>query len=204
MIWGDINKGQFKYYLGILDLDGNAGDAAFSSQSPLYSARLQYAIIGSEPGFYGSSTYYGSQDIVSIGAAFQYQKDFTVAGSDPDHVTEFNVDALAEFNTGSGTVSGEAAYYHADGDAMAWKDHFYVLASYLTPNDIGIGKLQPLVRYQQAKLNDADESTVSNLEFNLSYVIKDYFAKIALAYTHSDFDAAGKANMLQLGLQVQQ
>ncbi len=36
---------------------------------PSTARALGYAIIGSEPGFYGSSTYYGAQDILAIGAA---------------------------------------------------------------------------------------------------------------------------------------
>ena len=66
-VWGDVMKGKFKYYLAALDLDDG-------SKSPLYSGRLGYAFIGSEPGFYGSSTYYGSQDILAVGVAGQFQE----------------------------------------------------------------------------------------------------------------------------------
>ena len=49
VVWGDINKGKFKYYAGIMDLD-NA-----PTNTPLYPGRLQYAFLGSEPGFYGAA-----------------------------------------------------------------------------------------------------------------------------------------------------
>src|SRR5262249_55399594 len=145
-VWGDIGKGKLKYYLGVMDLDGNLGDANAGVQNPLLSARLQYAFVGSEPGFYGSSTYYGSQDVFAIGAAFQQQSDHTVYATsiDPmtmlpvvtpvvDNLVEFNADALAEFSLGeggkSGVISGEAAYYHFEGDTMPMDDAFFVLGS---------------------------------------------------------------------------
>ena len=91
--WGDINKGKFKYYVGVMDLDNQP------QNTPLYTGRLQYAIIGAEPGFYGSSTYYGAQNILAIGAAAQYQKRY-VFGTAQDNLTAFNADLLAEFNVG--------------------------------------------------------------------------------------------------------
>jgi hypothetical protein len=216
--WGDIAKGKFKYYLGAMDLDSNFGDADVTTQKPLYSARLGYAFIGSEPGFYSSSTYYGSQDIVALGAAVQYQKDFSVAGGERDDLVAFNADLLAEFNlAGSGTLGFEGAYYHFDNDSMPVDDAFFVMASYLTPEPIGPGKLQPLVRYQMAKNSDADIS-MSMIEGGVAYVMKDYFAKLQLTYTHADTsDIPGipdddgvisgggtKANFVHLGFQIQQ
>lgn len=60
-VWGDIGKGKFKYYLAMMDLD-NAADSIGADDmgnpivlargnTPLYSARVQYAILGEEPGF---------------------------------------------------------------------------------------------------------------------------------------------------------
>jgi hypothetical protein len=222
VIWGDINEGQFKYYAGVMDLDANIGNTNFASQSPLYTLRAQYAIMGKEPGFYGSSTYYGAQDIVAIGAAFQYQKDFVIGPSGPgevkDDITAFNADALAEFNTGAGTVTGELAFYHADSDVMPYQNFWFINASYLTPDNVGIGKIQPQVRFQQTTLNDPDDTSISAFEVGVHYIIKDYFAKMSLTYTRglgetpatvtTDGDVVEggdfKSNMIQLGFQVQQ
>ena len=207
VVWGDIGKGKFKYYLGAMDLDGN-GTSGAAAESPLYSARLAYAVIGSEPGFYSSSTYYGAQDILALGAAVQYQKDFSGGSGNTgvqDDVLEVNADILAEFNTGAGVIRGEAAYYHFDTDAMPVDDHFYISASYLTPENIGVGKLNPIIRYQQAMAEGpTGDVTISAVDAMLAYVMKDYFAKLMLVYTHADYDDAGKANLVQLGFQIQQ
>jgi hypothetical protein len=218
VVWGDIGGGKFKYYLGVMDLDGNVGGAtaeAATAESPLYSARLAYAILGSEPGFYGSSTYYGAQDIVAIGAAVQYQKDFGGGSGNTgiqDDVTEFNADILAEYNTkGSGTVHFEGAYYHFDTDAMPVDDHFFIGLGYLTPENIGIGKLNPMVRFQMAKKGEDDatgpENKYTMIDAGVAYVMKDYFAKLALMYTNTKFEVGeeeAKSNALQLAFQIQQ
>lgn len=206
--WGDIGKGKFKYYLGMMDLD----DAP--TVTPLYTGRLQYAILGDEPGFYGSSTYYGSKDqVLVLGAALQYQDRFRYninTAADPitlsDDVFEFNADLLAEFNVGTaGTATLEGAYYHADdgdsdGGVMPYEDAFFIVASYLLPAT-GPGRLQPLVRYQSAMNGD---TTMSIVEGYVSYVMKDYFAKLALGFQHTDMDNDIVGNAIQFGFQIQQ
>jgi hypothetical protein len=220
-VWGDIGKGKFKYYVAALDLD----DAP--TNTPLYTGRLGYDIIGNEPGFYGSSTYYGAQNILAVGAAVQYQNRFAPPGnawSKSDDVFEFNADLLAEFNIGtSGTITGEGAYYHVDSGksaqtigVMPFDDAWFVVASYLTP-PVGPGKIQPLFRYQgytdSRKEPDGTklptgEGTI--LEGEINYVMKDYFAKLSLGYQYTMLDHAylgsGKStgNALQFGFQIQQ
>jgi hypothetical protein len=196
-IWGQFGGGTFKYYAALMDLDD-------PEVSPLYSGRLQLALVGKEPGFYGSSTYYGSQNIVALGVAAQYQKRSTVAAPDDD-LTEFNADLLAEYNVeGTGTFSGELAYYNMNGPVFAAEQAYFVVLSYLTPSEIGIGKLQPMVRYQATI--DPDMSIV---EVFANYVMKDYFAKLQLGYQRTDMgtDAEGEdiiGNAVQLGFQIQQ
>jgi hypothetical protein len=226
-IWGDIGKGKFKYYAAVLDLDNNVGPGGgFAGQSPLYSLRLQYAFIGNEPGFYGSSTYYGGQDIVALGAAFQYQKDYALAGGvdamgDPlpdvkDNVVEFNADFLAEKKLEVGTPGIEAAYYHESGDTRGFNDFFYVLPTFTTGEVLPAkGKLNASVRFQMAKTGQ-DEDGVNTkathwiVEPSVAYLFKDYFAKLQLTYSYgkTSFDADGvdpnKYQFLQLGFQVQQ
>lgn len=231
-VWGDIGKGKFKYYAMVGDLDSNvgpdAGAANFAGQSPLFALRAQYAVIGAEPGFYGSSTYYGGQDIVAIGAGFQYQKDFKLGnGVDAmgmplnvadDHVG-FNADVLAEFKTGAGTPGIEAAYYHQTGDTRLLDDFFYVVPGFTTTEVLPYnGKLNATVRFQMvmAGKDSAVEKKVWAVEPSVAYLFKDYFAKLQLTYTYmkanyEDDVAAAAANkadqkqqFIQLGFQIQQ
>jgi hypothetical protein len=223
-VWGDIGKGKFKYYAAMLDLDNNfkTGDAGgFGGSSPLFSARLAYAFIGSEPGFYGSSTYYGGQDIVALGAAFQYQKDYEcltgtwncpVTGK--DNLTEFNADLLAEKKFGTVTPGIEGAYYHESGDTRSFNDFFYVMPTVTTGEILPAkGKLNALFRFQMAKLGEDkngvnSKATVTAFEPSVAYLFKDYFAKLQLSYTYAkskpDAGEATNAQFVQLGFQIQQ
>ena len=218
-VWGDINKGKFKYYAALLDLDGNFKDPSFATQNPLFSARLAYAFIGAEPGFYGSSTYYGSQNIVALGAAFQYQKDYKcTAGTwncgvveGKDNLTEFNADLLAEGKIGDSTLGGEAAYYHEAGDTRGFDDFFYIMPTFTTGEILPAkGKLNALFRFQMAKTDFAGGSPTTHMAFepSVAYLFKDYFAKLQLSYTFAkadpDVGAAKKSQFIQLGLQIQQ
>jgi hypothetical protein len=192
-------------------------DLEDAAAKPLYLARVSYNFIGSEPGFYGSSTFFGAQDVLALGAAVRYQQDHTIMVDAPDpddpaipfsdDLTEFNADLLAEFSSGAGTFTGELAYYNFSGDTVPAQNHFFVVLSYATPEPVGIGKIQPTLRFQMANNSDTDLKQ-SQIEAMVNYVIKDYFAKLSLGFVHSQGEIGGgptsKANMLQLGFQIQQ
>ncbi|HMJ52347.1 MAG TPA: hypothetical protein VK540_09730 [Polyangiaceae bacterium] len=205
VVWGDAMKGKFKYYAGAFGLD--------QPGKPYYTARLNLAIIGSEPGFYHSSTYYGSQDIVAIGAGLQYQQDGSVKpdGTGPKDTVTGMADVLAEFKVGEGVITGEVQYYQfTEGYSFATvgpmntpvgapKQAFYALVSYLTP-PVGPGKIQPLVRVQRTL--DGPGWTI--LDAFVSYVVKDYDLRVALGYQRTDLgEGTPVGNAIQLGVQLQ-
>jgi hypothetical protein len=203
--WGTFGDGKVKYYAGALNLSNAA-------ESPLFSGRLNICLIGAEPGYYHSSTYYGSQDIVAIAGGAQYQANAAPMGASGANYTEFNADVLAEKNLGAGGVGTiEAGYYHynnffgtfvppgATTGAPAVKNFFYVLGSWLTPQPIGIGKLQPLVRWQQTT-----DPSWKILDAYVTYVIDEYFLRFAVGYERTDFGGGTSAgNAILLGAQMQ-
>ncbi len=198
--WGQFVGGKAKYFLGAFNLD-NVG------QHPLYSGRVNVALLGDEPGFWGSSTYYGEKDIVALGGGFQYQKngsgtiDATTLNGDTD-LKVFIADLLAEKNLpGAGTVSLEGAYYHFDKGQPA-KQAFYVLGSFLT-NYVGVGKLQPLVRWQQASPQAGGDSW-KILDALVSYVIYGYNLKLSAGYQRTDLGGSVVGNAIQVGFQMQE
>lgn len=176
-VWGQVGGGLFKYYAGVYDLYD-------VDTTPLYSGRLSLHLLNPEPGYYNSSTYYG-KDLLAIGAGLQAKKDGSVApgGMLTDDYSEFNVDVLFEKNfEGAGVLDIEGAFYKFNGDFEPTDAGWYGLVSYLLPNDIGPGKLQPLVRVQQAipSLDEADTSTL--IEAQLGYVVNSYATRFALGY----------------------
>jgi hypothetical protein len=181
-VWGQVGGGMFKYYLGVFDLHN-------VEQSPLFSGRLALALLDPEPGYYNSSTYYG-KDILSIGAGFHAKKDgtsgtnATTGLADTDTYTELNVDVLFEKNfAGAGVLDLEGALYKFGGDYQRTDLGWYGVASYLLPNAIGPGKLQPLVRVQQAlPTDDVVDETSTLIDAQLGYVVNSYATRFALGY----------------------
>ena len=200
VVWGQFVGGKAKYFLGAFNLDN-------AQQSPLYSGRINIALLGEEPGLWGSSTYYGDKDIVAVGGGYQYQK----GGSNviPPAVngdTNLNIvmgDLLAEKNLpGAGTLSLEGTYYHFDKGQPA-KQAFYVLASFLTADYLGVGKLQPLVRWQQTSPQSGG-AKMTMLDAFVTYVIHAYDLKLTAGYQRTDMGNSVVGNAIQVGFQIQE
>ncbi|HXX66691.1 MAG TPA: hypothetical protein VEK07_05900 [Polyangiaceae bacterium] len=216
-VWGNAIGDTLKYYFGVYGIDLDA--------QPYFSGRVSYTLQGSEPGYFGSSTYYGAKSVATIGLGAQYQKNGsfdTTTGTPTKNTGLVMVDGLAEEVTGAGTFSVEGQYYHFNagysfaggfiagataplvdtGIVAAPENAFYLLFAYLTPENIGIGKLQPLVRLQQTFSPDW---TV--FDAALAYVIKDYSARVVATYQHIGRGTSGgpdpTQNAIQLGIQLQ-
>jgi hypothetical protein len=198
-VWGQFGGGLFKYYAGVFDLhDGG--------ESPLFSGRLNLSLLSPEPGFYHSSVYYGGKDILAIAVGAQFKNNGSSNGDMvmpmANDYTEFNADALFEKNLGAGgVINAEAAFYKYAGDFEAIDYNYYGVVSYLTPSEVGIGKLHPLFRIQQAKPKGGGD-TWTIIDGQVGYAIKEYAARLALGYER--IDAAGaKSNAVFLGIQLQ-
>ena len=187
-IWGEFGGGMLKYYAGAYNLYD-------ASSTPLFSGRINLALINPEPGYYHSSTYYGSKDILALAIGGQVQK---TKGGGTDY-SEFNADLLFEKNlAGGGVIDIEGAFYKYYGSST--KLSYFVVASWLAPQKVGPGFFQPLVRLQQAKPTEGDAWTI--VDAQLGYAIDTYAARVALGYQY--MSAGGtKSNALILGLQLQ-
>ena len=194
-LWGQLGGGTFKYYLGAFNL-------ADPTQSPLCSARLSLSLFNPEPGYRNASTYYGSKDILALGAGFQYQHNGsqgTVAQAD---FTDLNFDVLFEKNLGlAGVIDLEAAFYKIwDSYAPETLSYFF-LASYLLPIEVGPGRFQFLFRLQQAYGRGTNNADAVTDDAQLGYIIDGLRARVALDYQYSN--VLGQAgNALLLGLQL--
>ena len=201
-VWGQAAGGLFKYYAGAYNLQNTSGTA-------LFSGRLNLSLLSPEPGYYHSSTYYGAKDVLAIGIGGQYQKDGSPA-MEPDDYAEFNADILFEKNFGAGGVLDlEGAFYKYMGDGELVDHSFLVLASWMTAEKIGVGKIQPLVRFQSAKTTDVGSMTIppdetSNIfEGQIGYVIDSYATRFALGFLYQKAGDAIEDTQLYLGLQLQ-
>lgn len=192
--WGSVDDGRVKYYAGAYDLFD-------PSQSPLFSARVNVALLDKEPGYYNSSSYYGKQ-MLTLGAAAQFKRDGSTGPMPTDDYLGVNADVLYEKTLGNGgVVDLEGAFYLFTGDNEVLDNHFFALASYLVPTVIGIGRFQPLVRFQGASPADGGDLW-RIVDAQLGYIIAPYAARVALVYQRTDVaDQAG--NAVILGVQLQ-
>jgi hypothetical protein len=204
-VWGQFQGGLLKYFAGAYQLDQGAS-------SPLFTGRLNLSLISPEPGYYSSSSYFGSQERLAIGIGVQAQKngsnDFVfdpatgaVSLGAADNYSEFNLDVLAEFNVGGGTLTGEGAFYAFGGAASSAPVDvgYFVLASYLLPQAVGVGRLQPLLRYQGTHNPD-----MNMLDVFLGYIIKGPALRFHVGYQRTDMGGGVVGNALQLGGQILQ
>ena len=184
--WGQF--GPVKVSVGAFD-----GPSATSSTSVLGAARVMVDIWDPEPGYYLNGTYYGDKDILAFGVATQIQ-----AGNKAS-----SIDGLMEKKLGTaGTLSVEAEY-QKDEDLVAGNNHgYYGLVSFLFPAEIGIGKLQPLVKYGEKTYVGTSDVKLKTTEVDLNYIIKAFNARVSLFYLGQKLDPPGTDDK-QYGLTLQ-
>jgi hypothetical protein len=206
MYWGQF--GITKISAGAFDVQ----NLSKGSSDVLYAGRVQLDFWDPEGGYYLNSTYYGEKDLLAVGVAAQ-----TAAGDNA-----YSVDFLLEKKlSNSGVVTLEAEYAKYDGLGgypspvttlvgpfpYDSSDGYYLLGAYVFPQTIGIGKFQVLAKhgeatYDYATVTDVDQTTT---ELNVTYLIKDFNARVTLFYIDSSFDPnLGRDNtQIGVGLQVQ-
>ena len=202
-VWGQFNGGLFKYYLGAYNMfDSNV--------KPLISGRLALSLLNPEPGYYGSSTYYG-KDILAFGIGGQYQKNGDAYAPAADGAADYGMflaDVLFEKDLqAAGVVDVEGAFYKYVGDGQTTKFSYMALGSYLTA-DTGVGKFQPLLRIQQAAskaiADGGSDNTATMIDGQVGYVIDGYSTRLALGFAHgSAGDGANYSNAVFAGVQLQ-
>lgn len=197
MYWGQF--GIFKVAAGFFDVPSTVGTANVVS-----SARVMVDLWDKESGYYLNGTYYGDKDLLAIG----------IDGQAEDGNKAYSADFLLEKKLpDAGVVSVEseyAKYDHFGGYAGDTSNGYYLLGSYLFPQAVGVGRLQPLVKYAHANYTfdtgPTPRDTQKTVDVELNYIIKQFNARISLYYldVRYDHDVAGiDHKVVGLGLQLQ-
>lgn len=196
VVWGDIMGGKFTYLAGVFD-NGSL------TSSPLYSGRLRLALLDPEGGFWGNGSYFGEKDLLTIGVGAQFQKHGSASLLEDKDWAEVNADVLFEKKLpGGGWVTAEAAYYHFNVLDGGVDNSAYGLLAYATPK-MGVGNIQPSVRYQMVTVKGSGMPKPWNLDVGLAYLIKGPALRLIGNYSHTDMDTGGAtANAVQLGVQA--
>lgn len=200
VVWGDVLSNRLTYLVGVFDnMDVNT--------SPLYSGRLRLALWDTEPGFWGNCSFFGDKDILSIGVGGQYRKHGSSSMTEDKDWTDVNVDVLLEKKIpGGGWVTAEGAFYSfnvLDGGVNA---SYYGLLAYASPT-VGVGNIQPMVRYQGNHIKNGSGTNPWNIDAGLSYLVKGPALRVLATFSHNKLpdDMLGNsvsANAVQLGAQA--
>jgi hypothetical protein len=175
---GQVRGGKFKYAFGAYEGSPNV---LGTGDNMLVATRLVANFLDPEPGYYNSSTYYGDKNILALGFVVQHQSDVVNVAGTPGDFTGWNVDLLLEKKVGTGgAVTLEGAFYDYDLDNTAGDGSGYLAqGAYLFPTAVGIGKVQPFVRYQ-------DFLSASSLDAGVNYVMRGHNARLSIFYTRTD------------------
>lgn len=227
-VWGKPLKGKLTYAVGAFKGHNNASGGSNDSDNLLFTGRVAYSFLDPEPApaYYVGNTYYGSNDIFTLGAAFFHQKDGVGTSITKGDYTSWNIDALFEKKIGAGALTLEGAFYNYDLDGvrdcgdgfagasacpggdniggLAAGEAYLATVAYLIPGKVGIGQFQPFVRYQQFK-RDVDSTKLEQTDFGVHYVMAGHNARVSAVYsTIKDPLAADRdRNQFILGVQLQ-
>ena len=224
-LWGALTADKkLTYVVGVFN--GMTGDSD-QDDNLLYAGRVSYNFLNVEknPGYYTSSTYYGKAgDILTVAFAAQWEEDAvgTAAGNKGDFFG-YSADLLGETTLGNGAVvtvegqfkkfeltGGDATFDGANGP-MFEGEAYTGTALYLMPGKVGMGQLQPYVRYTA----NEGETTANRDEYEagLNYIIDGHNARVSLMYQYGDIatkgrgyaaDAAGDdVHAIKIGFQMQ-
>lgn len=197
--WGDFRMGIAKIKVSAGTFDGISADGR---NSLIWASRVQIDFWDPENGYYLNGTYYGDKNLLAIAGATQVQSGKTATTA--DFLMERKV-----MNGGAFTIESEYSRYNGLGgyDANYPKSEgAYGLASFLFPKPIGMGKIELLGKYAIAEftggLAGAPSYRQNTTEVNLSYVIKQFDARVMSFYRNGSYNHV-VANNWQAGVGLQ-
>ena len=163
------------------------------SHSPFrYVGRIQYNVFDTETGFFYTGTYVGKKKILSLGGAFDTQKQYH----------GYDADVYLDYPAGPGAITGQLDVTRFDGDVM--------LTTLLKQNDtlLEIGylisalKLTPVVQFANRDVVDTGRGDEKHWSIGLNYWWAGHNANIKGAYSRISPTIGSNQNELTLQLQL--
>jgi hypothetical protein len=217
-LWGSHDIGDLfhiKYFGGIhagveskrfLDDSDNLTGLLNKDNKLRYTVRTQVNFLDPENGYEGAATYLGKKKTIAVGASYDFQpKVYTNAIDNKSHdYNLYTIDLFIEFPDGFGSTTFSCAYVNVDLDGLARKfegDGFYAEAGYYINYKIGVGNLQPAVRYVYWKAVDRTGG-FQTIQSNLNYYLYGHSAKIQIGYEYFNPEMMKNVHSFNLGLQL--
>jgi hypothetical protein len=222
-VWGKLFDKKLVYSIGAFNGHDRITGAANQGNNMLYAGRIAYNFLDPEPdpAYYESSTYYGAANILTVAFALQYQHDGVGTALVRGDYLGWNFDALFEKKyQGFGTVTLEGAYYKyntgsvqdvtpgfagagstANVGGLAQGQAFLLGGDYMFPDKLGIGSVQPALRYQEFD-PDVGTALTRQVDIGVNYIIDGHNARISADFAKAITGHASR-NEFVLGVQLQ-
>ncbi|HEB72708.1 MAG TPA: hypothetical protein ENI77_08820 [Nitrospirae bacterium] len=203
-LWGVIDTSDtvhMKYYLGLYNGAQSGIKGAGRNDNFHYTARYQVSFGDSESKYFHASTYFGKKDVITIGAAYDWQDDLVKDRANKIDYKLYTIDFFME----KMGMTVEAAYINMDlgenvSDTNLSKsagDGYYVQAGYMvSPN------IQPWAEYETWSSNAASGyGGHKTWRIGATYIVeKGHRANIKLGYENFTSDEnIGKSNEDTIG-----
>lgn len=224
-VWGNLMDARLQYRVMLAD---GREDAETPKDQPRLTARVHYSFWEPEFNYGYLGTYLGTQKVLTVGAAYDMQKDVAYGNypsrSDIKDYDAWTVDAFMEYPSASGVYTLSGAYFDYDtGNAFNMNPDpslpvnsnlkgYYVKAGYMLPNKVGVGRLQFFARHEKADYGaktgvteyyDNDRNSIG-----VNYYIDGQKLKVTFEYADISYDnqhptdqALRDYNQATLGLQ---
>ncbi len=154
---------------------------------------MRLALLDPEPGFWGNGSYFGDKDILSFDVGGQVQGTQGLPAGSKTYA-EVNVDGLLEKKLGGGS------FVHRRGGLLPLqrerrrRERLALRARWLTPRPtMGVGNIQPMVRYQWEKMKGSTGTNPWNVDVGLSYLIKGPALRVLATYSHTNLGPVAAA-----------
>ncbi len=223
-VWGKLADKKLVYSVGAFQGHNRIAGASNDSGNLLYAGRLQYNFWDAEPNpaYYTSSTYHGGAEVLALSLAGMLQKDGVGTSAVKGDYKAWSLDALMEHKlAGGGVVDLEGAYYKYDTQGVAdvapgfggagaianvggitQGKGWLAGGAYLIPAQVGGGKFQPYVRFQNFKA-DLTKVTSKQSDYGVNYILDGHNARVSATYTTNEQTALKDSHKFVVGVQLQ-
>ncbi|MDR2884980.1 MAG: porin [Deferribacteraceae bacterium] len=212
-VWGGFFENKIQYRLDVMEGRVNTEGSPAPSSNFRYTGRIQLSMLDPETEYNLAGTYLGSQEVLTIGAAYQYEPsavygDVAGYGSTKDY-SAYSADMFFEYLTWAGMFTVSAAYLDIEMfDAYTkidpdegvlglngQKNGYNVKLGYMPPVIVNEGRFQLYGRFDSFEFanlpnNDVTFSNqvVQRLAVGLNFYMLGENLKLTGEYSRTDFD----------------
>lgn len=205
VVWGNVLDARMQYRLMVAN--GRKGPYAAKNRSRV-TGRVHVSLWDPEYSYGYLGTYLGTQKVLTIGAAVDYEPDVAYANylsrTDIKDYKAWTVDAFMELPTASGVFTASAAVFKYDTGGASTRspdpalpvtadlEGYYLKAGYMLPSKVGPGRLQFFGRREKLDygiktgLAEYYDNTWASLGFN--YYIDGQRLKLTGEFARVKFD----------------